>query len=83
MSRSSLYSLVLLLPAMAQAANDWNKPCLSGSCSYDAVNSNKTHTTPIATLHLVRLHLLSYLSTSVTDIDHDVHRTAQPLPSLI
>ncbi|KAI0689061.1 hypothetical protein BC835DRAFT_1418822 [Cytidiella melzeri] len=33
---------VLLLPAVVNAANDWNTPCHTGECSYDLHNSTRS-----------------------------------------
>ena len=67
--RSFLYSLVLLLPAVAHAANDWSKPCLSGSCSYDVKNTTSPQGSPAGTLHIVGRRFSSYAAISTTSTD--------------
>lgn len=81
MSSSKFFALCLLLPAVASAANDWNTPCTSGSCSYDLHNSSSTsgHSAG-GSLWIVRLHfhtfsgynLTSYLQSGSTSAISDI-----------
>ena len=51
---SFLFSLALLLPAVVNAANDWNAPCLQGSCSFDLHNSTSPHGGAAGSIYIVR-----------------------------
>lgn len=44
--------LFSVLPLVVQAANDWSKPCVAGTCSYDAGDGIST---AYSSLILVRL----------------------------
>lgn len=53
---SLLYTLVLLLPAVVSAGNDWSQPCLDGACAWDAYNASHPNGAIGSALHIVRYH---------------------------
>lgn len=58
--RSHLAPLVLLLPTVLAAANNWDVPCFDGKCAYDVV-SRGPHGTTTGSLFIVRASLLLHL----------------------
>lgn len=51
--RSHFASLILLVPAVLAAANNWNSPCFDGNCAYDVVSTGP-HGTTTGSLFIVR-----------------------------
>ena len=52
--RSQVAALVLLLPSVLAAANNWDVPCFDGKCAYDVVQTGPKGTST-GSLFIVRL----------------------------